>query len=170
MKNLLLLSVVLSLLACSGPSGDAVNTVAGEIVRTVKEVPAAATGGFATADITIDGMSCMMSCGSSIRKALAGIPGVQSAEIDFNEEEGNDHARVVYDEKVVTDAQLIEAVRAVRNGAYKVTAVEVGHPVQGGSTQDGDAGAEAESKGVNASIPGIILPGLFELLTRLVRI
>src|SRR4030095_11269060 len=84
-----------------------------------------------TADLEIGGMTCMMSCGHAVEKALAALPGVNNPTIQLNECDEADHAIVTYDESKVTDAQMIEAIGKVHDGAYKVVAVKITKQVKG---------------------------------------
>ncbi|MGV3637038.1 MAG: hypothetical protein ACO1NQ_05260, partial [Flavobacteriales bacterium] len=61
-----------ALFACSGQApGPVVNEPASAIERIEEEVAVAGVAPSTIADISIDGMSCEMMCGSSIKKALA---------------------------------------------------------------------------------------------------
>mgnify|MGYP003394414664 FL=1 len=171
MKTARNLSLIVLLLAMArGRTTDPVQEAAADVIRTVNEVMISSGVPVTTADLKIDGMSCMMSCGRSIEKALAALPGISKTTIQFNEGDEADHAIVTYDEKVVTDAQMIEAVKAVHNGAYKVMAVSITKQVKGGTGQVEENQKAKEKEDVTASLPEMIIPGLIELLSQVVRL
>ena len=138
--------------------------------RIVEEVAISSGTPVTIADISIDGMSCEMMCGGSIKKALAKLPGVAGTEIDFIEGDERDHAIVTYDESKVTDAEMVRG----HPGAAR-------RPVQGAGRQDHQAGARCErhrrrsgrgqgaerTKRVCVSAPAaqIVVPGSSALLT-----
>lgn len=140
------------------------------VVRTVQEVAIQTGTPITFADLSIEGMSCEMMCGSSIKKALARLPGVSTTEITFIEGEELDHAIVTYDESKVTDAELVKAVQALYDGQYKVLAVNVTKQVKAPGAAAAKAAEAKEEKAVNAYLPtDAILPSIVALLTRILR-
>lgn len=155
--------------------GQAPETVVADlpagVVRTVQEVAIQTGTPVTLADLSIEGMSCEMMCGSSIKKALAQLPGVSAAEITFIEGDELDHAIVTYDESQVTDADLVKAVQGLYDGQYKVLAVNVTKQVKAPGTASSNEAVEAkEEKAVSAYLPtDAILPSIVALLTRILR-
>lgn len=165
------LIVILLFAGCGiGHRGQGDQAQTGEVLRTVTEVAIQSGEPVTTANLLIEGMSCAMMCANSIQKTLAKLPGVTSAEVDFKEGDAADHAIVVFDDKQVSDAELIEAVHKLHGGQYRVTAIDIKRQVkrQGGS---GDLQAtKAEDRGVNAYAPAAaLLPGVINILTRILR-
>jgi copper chaperone CopZ len=158
------------LLSCSQQPDVTTNTIASGVERTVKEVSIGTGEPVTFADISIDGMSCEMMCGGSIKKALAKLPGIAATEIKFVEGDERDHAIVTYDESKVSDAQMIEAIQGLHDGQYKVLAVEITKQVKGNSTSaTGDKNAEDE--GVSVIAPAVsLLPSILALLTQIGRL
>lgn len=149
---------------------EATANVAADVARVVKEVTIHEGVPVTLADLSIEGMSCEMMCGGSIKKALARIPGVASTQIAFVEGDEQDHAIVTYDETQVTDAQMIEAIQQLHDGQYKVMAVTITKQVKGQAPNGVEGGAGKEANGVKAFMPSkAILPSLFGLLTSILR-
>ena len=164
--------VLMTLAACSGAGdkGAASDQAHGAPERVVKEVTITSGTPVTMADLSIEGMSCEMMCGGSIRKALAKLPGVASTDIVFNEGEAQDHAIVTYDPGQVDDAQFIEAVQALHGGQYKVMAITITKQVRvAGSPVEGDEGDGREAA-VSVYAPrDVVLPSVFALLSRILR-
>ncbi len=167
-----LFAITLSMGCSTGPSGIGEVGAVSEtgVVRTVKEVTIRTGEPVTTADLRIEGMSCAMMCANSIQKTLAKLPGVTSAEVDFQEGDEADHALVVYDAEQVSDAELVQAVHKLHGGQYKVMAITITRQVKmsGGS---GDVGATTkEDRGVNVYAPAAaLLPSVLTILTRILR-
>ena len=145
--------------------------VAAGIERIVEQVAISSGTPVTVADLSIEGMSCAMMCGGSIKKALAQLPGVTGTEINFIEGDENDHAVVTYDESKVTDAEMIEAIQKLHDGQYKVLAVKVTQQVKGATSASSEGTATEESKPVSVLSPAaMILPGILSLLTHFLRL
>ena len=158
--------------SCSNNDQPVAEVALPGVERVVKEVVISSGEPLAIADLSIDGMSCEMMCGGSIKKALAKLPGIASTEIQFIEGDERDHAIVTYDESKVTDAQMVEAIQALHDGQYKVLAVTITKQVRGSSGASSDEEpADKEEKGVKASLPSsdVLLPSILALLTSVLR-
>ncbi len=155
--------------SCNSTEQPAADVAIAGIERTVKEVSIDGGEPVTFADLSIDGMSCELMCGGSIKKALAKLPGVNSTEIKFIEGNERDHAIVTYDETKVNDAEMIEAIQKLHDGQYKVLAVEITKQVPSNETH-GSVKVE-DLKKVNVSAPRIaILPSILALLTQIMRL
>ncbi len=161
------LVIIIALAAC-GEATAPVAEAAANVDRTVNEVAITSGTPVTLADLSIDGMTCAMGCGSTIKSALAKLPGVSGAEVNFTEAGQTNHVVVTYDAAKVSDADMVKAVQAIHNGDYKVVAVGITKQVLKESASD--APAEAAEGQVNASIESVALPSIVALLQRLVRI
>ncbi|MBP6699492.1 MAG: heavy-metal-associated domain-containing protein, partial [Flavobacteriales bacterium] len=114
-RALFLSTALAGVFACSqAPTSDAGSAAAvAGVARTVSEVAITSGTPVTFADLSVEGMSCEMMCGGSIKKALAALPGVVGTEIKFEEGEAVDHAIVTFDPAQVNDAQLVEAVQKI---------------------------------------------------------
>jgi len=150
---------------------DTTMKAAANVVRTVQEVGISSGVPVTSADISIDGMSCEMMCGGSIKKALAKLPGITSTKIEFIEGDEQDHAIISYDDTKVTDAEMIEAIQALHDGQYKVMAVKVTKQVKSATSSNKEAVKPKENGPVAAAscapTSSIIIPSLFAILTRI---
>ncbi|HQW04963.1 MAG: heavy-metal-associated domain-containing protein [Flavobacteriales bacterium] len=170
MDHRILLPLTLAILfSCS--RSTPVAEIPASVERTVEEVVITSGTPVTTVDLSIDGMSCEMMCGGAIKKALAKLPGVASTEIAFVEGEERDHAIVTYDESLVTDAQMIEAVQQLHDGQYKVVAVKVTKQVQSAGNADTDTDKSSTTNAVSVLAPAaMVLPSILTLLTYIFRI
>lgn len=67
----------------------------------------------------ISGMSCVMACGSSIKKELYGLGGVSKVDFeDFNEENEFNKIKVYYDENAVSEDDIILAITTLESHKY----------------------------------------------------
>ena len=169
-----LLSAGLLFLSCGrqATSDVAASATAAAIERVVNEVTITSGTPVSTADLRIDGMSCEMMCGGSIKKALAKLPGVEGTEIVFNEGDAADHAIVTFDPAQVDDSELIDAVHALHDGQYKVLAVTITRQVKAatGSTEGAKGENGSEAGAVSVYVPAaVLLPSVITLLTRILR-
>lgn len=157
------------LLGCS--TNPPAPQVASNIERTVVETAISSGTPVTTADISIDGMTCEMMCGGSIKKALGALPGIASTEIKFTEGDEQDHAIVTFDESKVSDAQMIEAIQKLYDGQYKVLAVKITKQVKANNGASTEGAATKEEHQVNVLAPAVvILPGILSLLSHVLRL
>lgn len=163
------LFILLAALVACGEVTVPQTEAAANVARTVAEVAISSGTPVTMADLSIDGMTCAMGCGSTIKSALAKLPGVSAAEVNFTEAGQTNHVVVTYDPAQVSDADMVKAVQTIHNGDYKVSAVGITKQVlkQGASESPVE---EATDPKVNASLESVALPSLVALLQRLVRI
>lgn len=161
-----------TLFACSGQTPEpATHAVASAIERVVEEVPVAGGVVATFADLSIDGMSCEMMCGGSIKKALAKLPGVNSTEIKFVEGDERDHAVVNYDATKVSDSEMIEAIQGLYDGQYKVVAVKITKQVPAAGGAEAGGGKVEEGRSVSVLNPAaVVVPGILGLLSHVLRL
>lgn len=163
------LYILIAALAACGEASVPATESAANVARTVSEVAITSGTPVTLADLSIEGMTCAMGCGSTIKSALAKLPGVTDMQVDFTDADQANHVVVTYDPAQVSDADLVKVVQSIHDGMYKVMAVGITKQVlkQGAS----DAPAETtEDAQVNASLESVALPSLVALLQRLVRI
>jgi len=163
------LFILIAALAACGEAAAPVTETASNVARTVSEVAISSGTPVTLADLSIEGMTCAMGCGSTIKSALAKLPGVSGTEVNFTEAGQTNHVVVTYDPAQVSDAEMVKAVQTIHNGDYKVSAVGITKQVlkQGASEPPAESTEDAQ---VNASLESVALPSLVALLQRLVRI
>ena len=169
MNKIINLLCIVALAACGEAAVPVADTKA-DPVRAVNEVLISSGTPVTMADLSIDGMTCAMGCGNTIKSALVKLPGVSGAEVGFTEAGVTNHVVVTYDPGMVSDADMVMAVQGLNNGDYKVVAVGITKQVlKTGASEAAPVEAPAESK-VNAAIGNVALPSLVALLQRLVRV
>ncbi|HNR56463.1 MAG TPA: heavy metal-associated domain-containing protein [Flavobacteriales bacterium] len=172
MRTSHLLPLFIGLLAaCStGTPGVQETALASNIERVVVEEMVNGSAG-TIADLSIDGMSCEMMCGGSIKKALAKLPGVNSTEIRFIEGDESDHAVVDYDASKVSDADMVEAIQSLHDGQYKVVSVHITKRVPSAGGVSASTKKAEETKQVSVINPtAIVVPGILGLLSYVLRL
>jgi copper chaperone CopZ len=172
--HLPILVAILLVISSCGSAPDATDVAAQAAIagveRVVTEVAISEGAPVTMADLSIDGMSCEMMCGGSIKKALAKLPGVSGTEIKYVEGDERDHAIVTYDPAQVTDAQMVEAIQALHEGQYKVLAVNITKQVLAPGGAAGDANTTKEDKAVSVrDASSTVLPSILALLTQILR-
>lgn len=170
MKNPFALALLVIAMACNEAPMPVAADAPTSFDRVEKEVAITSGEPMATADLSVNGMTCAMMCGGAIKDALAKLPGVNNTEIQFTDADHVNHAVVTYDPAKVSDADMVKAIQSLHEGQYKVSSVNVTKQV----LHTGKAEAPAEGKegdDVSAStLPDVVLPSLLALLSSLVRI
>jgi copper chaperone CopZ len=119
--------------------------------------------------LKIQGMTCEMGCGGSIRKELKATGGVQRVAFDFVEGRVLQTAMVFYDSKRVSDKQLTAIISAMNEKQFSIKGEDV-RPVQSNdvvnTTVDVPA-SDSKEKTVEMSEPNVILPNLLDILSDL---
>ena len=156
--NLFHVAVVVFLFGCNCGPGCEDSTSSAAVIRT--EIQSVISSGtpITTASLGIEGMSCSIMCGGAIKKALEGVHGVISAEIEFDADKDIDIAIVKYSAEEVQDARLVSVVNEIREGAYKVRTVEV-------DTQIKDPNKVSEEN--NEEETAALVPGKVRLISLL---
>lgn len=72
----------------------------------------------------IEGMTCVMGCGGSIRKELAETNAVEKCEFDFEADRKTNIVTVSYDEKKTSAKELIKIVTKMNDGQFTVGSSE----------------------------------------------
>lgn len=68
----------------------------------------------------VEGMTCEMGCGGSIRKELKATGGVSRVEFDFVEGRKVQSARISFDDKKVTQKEMVKIVTTMNDKQFKV--------------------------------------------------
>lgn len=161
--------LLIAALAACGEATTTVTEATANVARSVNEVAITSGTPLTMADLSIEGMTCAMGCGGTIKSALAKLPGVTGTEVDFTDATKANHVVVTYDPAQVTDADMVKAVQAIHDGQYKVLAVGITKQVLKEGASEAPAGTK-EGAQVSASLESVALPSLMALLQRLVRI
>lgn len=159
MKKLVYLSVLaLTFTACSTEATSETEETAQQ-EEAVKADPVADK----VMTMEVNGMSCMMNCGSSIKKALKGTGGVTSVEIDFEDGRATNVAKINFDSKLVNEQQMMEAVTSLYDGQYTIGNTSVSDLAEEVIVDEEDSSSEDEGSVVDAATSFIELPNLMDL-------
>lgn len=155
-------SMLIGFAACSedaegGDEGE--NTEEEANIHVEWNVPEGST--VAVADIDIKGMSCQMNCVNKVNTSLSELNGVASCDIDFDSDKEIDHATVTFDPSVVTEAELIQAVTGIADGAYSITNMEVNASQANSTASDSESEETVELN--DNTMSGLALPNIIEI-------
>jgi len=112
---LLVLIAVITFTACKDKQPEVV-TVDNQVEEVATKQENFEGKDLVKAEFTINGMTCAMGCAKMIEKKLAGMEGVKSATVDFE----NKLARVEFDNEKVTPTSLENTVSEAGD-AYTVS-------------------------------------------------
>jgi len=118
--------------------------------------------------LEVEGMTCEMGCGGSIRKELKATGGVERVEFDFVEGKKIQTAKISFDKDKVTADEMVTIVTSMNDKQFKVgtmrsEAIDV--PV---STESVKANADAPEK-IKISTTTYTLPNLMDILSSFVN-
>lgn len=185
MKKLLIFPLVASVfLACQpGDSSttlteNAVEKSAADIkVETVVKKIETEEAPKTVARLSINGMGCIMACGSAIKKSLNSLDGVIVTDIDFDADRDTDFAIVEYDQAKVSSEEMVSAVNALRKGLYQVSKVEIEEYVSAKvenkpATSSGEISKLSRDKSMlepTIDTRSITMPNLLDIFNRFIK-
>lgn len=120
-KGLILVGLFFVAIACSQKSND--NNTTNEDLLLHKQEEAVDNHKSVKANTAmtaeISGMSCVMACGSSIRKELYSLGGVSKVDFDdFNEENEYNKIKVYYDDNMISEDDIVLAITTLESHKY----------------------------------------------------
>ena len=118
--------------------------------------------------LEVEGMTCEMGCGGSIRKELKATGGVERVEFDFVEGKKIQTAKISFDKDKISADEMVAIVTKMNDKQFKVgtmrsEAIEV--PISTGSVK---ANADAPEK-IKISTSTYTLPNLMDILSSFVN-
>lgn len=117
MKNIIYIFISLIILSCNSKKEKEITRK--EHIETQEDnTPKVNPNKMLT--IEIDGMSCVMGCGSSIRKELYATKGVSEVEFDFEEDRTTNVAKIKFDKDLVTVDEMIRIINSMNEKQFKV--------------------------------------------------
>ena len=174
MKNALLISISVAVVVAACHSSATTESVADKEIKTVVNRIETEGAGKTVAHLEIEGMGCVMACGSAIKKTLTGLDGVVLTEIDFESERESNFAIVEYDGEKVSSEEMVKAVNELRKGHYKVSGVVIEEYVSSPAKSESPASEESKSGGTKKSLleptidtRAITFPNILDILNRL---
>lgn len=119
--------------------------------------------------VEVEGMTCEMGCGGSIRKELKATGGVNRVEfIEFTEGQKKQTAKISYDKNKVTADEMTEIIRTMNDKQFKVKTINT-ESIVAENTNQIENRSNSEEEKVKISTSFFILPNLFDILSRFVR-
>lgn len=116
MKSSVVLSILaLLLISCSGGGNSLPQS---ETARASKEIVKVKGNRLLT--LEIEGMTCVMGCGGSIRKELNNTNAVESCDFDFETGRAKNIAKISFDKNKITVDEIIKIVSHMNKGQFKV--------------------------------------------------
>lgn len=160
----IVLSSVLVLGACSSEP----NVVHLRTEKGQKETKAPVTAN-KMLTLEVEGMTCEMGCGGSIRKELKASGGVDRVEFDFIEGEKVQTTKIYFDSDKVNEEEMMEIVTSMNDKQF--TAIKVSsESINPTSTTplDNSTTKEEEEK-IKISTSSFALPNLFDILSGIIN-
>lgn len=77
------------------------------------------------ADVSLSGVVCEIRCVESVKSLLSNMIGVTEIEINYNSDGKLNHATLKFDDKKISDEQMLTALENFNNGAFKVDKIDI---------------------------------------------
>jgi copper chaperone CopZ len=114
----------------------------------------------------IDGMTCEMGCGGSIRKELKASGAVARVEfIDFTEGQKTQTAKVSFDSTKITSDELVKIVSTINDKQFKVGKTTTDALATNAETTETSISSETEEEEVELSESSFAIPNLLDILS-----
>jgi copper chaperone CopZ len=164
-KNLVCFILIVGLASCSNEP----NVVHLRTVKGKKEL-APKVDANALFTVNVEGMSCEMGCGGSIRKELKATGAVDRVEFDFVEGRKVQTAKISFDDKKITDTKMLSILSMMNEKQFKVQKVSI-EKLEESSEASIEAPKEDSEKTVeiSESAPTFTLPNLFDVLKYVIQ-
>jgi len=166
MKNIIYIFISLIILSCNSKTEKEITRK--EHIETQEDnTPKVNPNKMLT--IEIDGMSCVMGCGSSIRKELYATKGVSEVEFDFEEDRTTNVAKIKFDKDLVTVDEMVRIINSMNEKQFKVgkTSTEniENEPIEEGIEQEKESDVQEKSV-IKTSSNSIETSSFVSLLSR----
>lgn len=115
----------------------------------------------------VEGMTCEMGCGGSIRKELKATGGVSRVEFDFVEGRKIQSARISYDDKKVSQKEMVKIVSTMNDKQFKVGKSSTENLDQSLNSCN-EATPDCEEHNVEISESEFAIPNLIDILSGII--
>lgn len=121
--------------------------------------------------VEIEGMSCEMACGGSIRMNLKATGAVDRVKFDFVDGRKIQTAFISYDDSKISERQMLKLIESINEKQFRTHKHTTEEISSSSDHHPSTKGSEEESSKIDVSdmSPSIELPNLFDLLRNLVR-
>ena len=121
MKKFLYTGVLVSLLvSCSTSTDQVADSKETETSQTIKESDLVAVTPNRKMTTEIDGMTCVMGCGGSIRKELLNTGAVSRCSFDFKGIDETSTAMIEFDKDKISADEIAELIKKLNDGQFSL--------------------------------------------------
>lgn len=173
MKKVLFTGILVSLLVSCSSSTDQVSNAENKAqTETLSEDDLVAVIPNRKMTTEIDGMTCVMGCGGSIRKELLNTGAVSRCSFDFKGMDETSTAMIEFDKDKISADEIADLIKEINEGQFtlgKMSTETIAVEVEEESTADEASTSEKEEiTPINvSSSSGIQLPNFIDLISEL---
>ena len=109
-----LIVAIVAMSACSDSKNQATDS------KQTKQTELPKIKGNRLLTLEIEGMTCVMGCGGTIRKELVATNAIESCEFEFEEDRALNTAKITFDKNKITVDKIISIVSSLNKGQFKV--------------------------------------------------
>ncbi|MFK7784624.1 MAG: heavy-metal-associated domain-containing protein [Crocinitomicaceae bacterium] len=173
MKKILFTGILVSLLASCSTSTDQVSNAENKAqTDTLSEDELVAVIPNRKMTTEIDGMTCVMGCGGSIRKELLGTGAVARCSFDFKGMDETSKAMIEFDKDKISADEIADLIKDINEGQFtlgKMSTETIATEVE--EESNADEASTTEEKKITpihvSSSSGIQLPNFIDLISEL---
>ena len=118
--------------------------------------------------LEVEGMTCEMGCGGSIRKELKATGGVQRVEFNFVEGEKIQTAKISFDKDKITADKMVKILTSMNDNQFKIGTMHSEAIDIPASTEATKANADSPEK-IKISTSTFTVPNLMDILSSFVN-
>ena len=174
MKKVLFTGILVSLLASCSTSSDQVSDTENkaETSENISEEDLVAVIPNRKMTTEIDGMTCVMGCGGSIRKELLKTGAVSRCSFDFKGIDETSSAMIEFDKEKISADEIADLLKTINDGQFtlgemstEAVAVEIEEDI---SSDEPSSSDKEEISAINVSTSsGIQLPNFIDVISDL---
>ncbi len=173
MKKFLFTGILVSLLAsCSTSTNQVAESEKSEPTDRVEEKDLVAVTSNRKLTTEIDGMTCVMGCGGSIRKELLSTGAISRCSFDFKGIDETSSAMIEFDKDKISADEIAEMIKKINDGQFSLgkmstesIALEVDESAE---TKESVSTKKKEMNPINvSSSSGVQLPNFIDLISEL---
>lgn len=172
MKKYLFTGVLISLIASCSTSTEQVSTSEKDTsIETIEEKDLVVVTPNRKLTTEIDGMTCVMGCGGSIRKELLSTGAVSRCSFDFKGIDKTSSAMIEFDKDKISADEIAAIIKKLNDGQFslgKMSTETISQEVNDSEEENETSSKKKEITPVNvSSSSGIQLPNFIDLISEL---
>lgn len=152
-RTFILVAIAASVVACGGNENhNEENTEATTVLAQETQI----------VDYAVDGMVCAMGCAATIEKEVAGMEGIITSDVSYEDEK----AHFEFDPSKTSEADIKAKIATIADGQYVISTWEEKEVIEEVTEEVvADEVVEQEDESlVKVSLPSFEIPNLFTLL------